>query len=458
MRKPVKIIILFVLVMLFSSCKNTDNKDKLANEEQEKINIVQENENEKPRLKNPNTKYVGDYENDGLFSKISEIENCVNPDKLSEILSDIYGSKFTYEELEYNNSKDGLYFKESETQVLIGINGFYKIREDIMAKPKVYLFFQEFDDGEGPIISETPIFIMDNYGSYLVEEGECKYSTSELDEEEKFYMTAWSTLDLYMCERGYIDDDVNRGTYSSLVKGMNFFTEFEYLTTNYLQEIGVDVIDKIIGESPSSDQRSIGDNLYDENTNGETENTFGVKADNNFEEPGINELEMIKKVDGCTDPDEFCNILFEIYNCEFIYDVLSWDYNYNHLKSDNSGSYYNVTLFYSQRPKFAHGDMISDKAYLFYRAFYVEGETEPRFSKYPLFIMDNKGTYIIFDDTNASVIGWSPLELYAGYNGLFRDMYPQEIQMYKDLIKGFKNTVEVTEFFDKVRKHTETYD
>ncbi len=258
-----------------------------------------------------------------------------------------------------------------------------------------------------------------------------------------------------MCERSYIEDDPNKDIYSSWTKAMSFFLEFEYLTTDYLQGIGVHVKDEITGETPSSEQNLTDDTQSDENSNGEMENTFGVKADGYFEEPDINELEIIKEVDSCTDPDEFCNILFKIYNCEFRYDVLSWDYNYKHLKSDNSGSYYNVKIFYTQRPKFAHRDMISDKAYLFYRAFYVEGEDEPRFSKHPLFIMDNKGTYIIFED---NVIGWSPLELYAGYNGLFRDMYPQEIQMYKDLIRGFKNTVEVTEFFDKVRKYTETYD
>lgn len=436
MKRFFKVGLIFILIFLLSGCGSLSSKS--------------------PKLANPDAKYVGDYENDGLYSKILEIESCTDPDKLTKMLKDIYGENFVYTELEYDSGKDIFYFKDSQTPVLAGINAYYKMRENIMAKPTVYLFFQEFDDGQGPITSDTPTFIMDKYGSYLVEEDEYEYSISELDGEEKLYITAWSTLDLYMCERSYIEDDTNKDIYSSWTNGMSFFQEFEYLTTDYLQKIGVDVKDEITGETPSNEQTLIDDTQFDENSNGEVGNTFGVKADSYFEEPDINELEIIKEVDSCTDPDEFCNILFKIYNCEFRYDVLSWDYNYKQLKSDNSGSYYNVRLFYTQRPKFAHRDMISDKAYLFYRAFYVEGENEPRFSKYPLFIMDNKGTYIIFKDTKDSIIGWSPLELYAGYNGLFRDMYPQEIQMYKDLIRGFKNTVEVTEFFDKVRKYAET--
>lgn len=434
MKRFFEVGLIFILIFLLSGCGSSSSKS--------------------PKLKNLEAKYVGDYENDGLYSKILEIESCTDPDKLTKILKDIYGENFVYKELEYDSKKDIFYFKNSQTPVLPVIRAYYKMREDIEAKPTVYLFFQEFDDGQGPVTSDIPTFIMDKYGSYLVEEYE--YSTVESTGEEVIYITVWSTLDLYMCERAYIADDANKDLYSSWTNGMSFFLEFEYLTTDYLQKIGVVVKDKIIGETPSSEQTLIDDTQFDENSNGEMENTFGVKADSYFEEPDINELEIIKEVDSCTDPDEFCNILFKIYNCEFRYDVLSWDYNYKHLKSDNSGSYYFVTLFYTQRPKFAHRDMISDKAYLFYRAFYLEGENEPRFSKYPLFIMDNNRTYIIFEDVDTYLIGWSPLELYAGYNGLFRDMYPQEIQMYKDLIEGFKNTVEVTEFFDKVRKYTET--
>lgn len=438
MKRFFEVGLIFILIFLLSGCESSSSKS--------------------PKLANPDAKYVGDYEKDGLYSKILEIESCTDPDKLSDILSNIYQSKFTYEKLEYDNKKNKLSFKGSDMELLIGIDGYYKIREDIMAKPNVYLFFQEFDDGQGSITADIPTFIMDKYGSYLVEEDEYKYDTSELDGEEKLYVTAWSILDLYMCERSYIEDDANKDVYSRWTNDMSFFLEFEYLTTDYLQKIGVAVKDEITGETPSSEQTLTDDTQSDENSKGEMENTFGVKPDGYFEEPDMNELEIIKEVASCTDPDEFCDILFKIYNCEFRYDVLSWDYNYKHLKSDNSGSYYFVKLFYTERPKFAHRDMISDKAYLFYRAFYQEGKNEPRFSKYPLFVMDNKGTYIIFEDKDSYVIGWSPLELYAGYNGLFRDMYPQEIQMYKDLISGFKNTVQVTEFFDKVGKYTETND
>lgn len=258
MRNFVKITIVFILVILLSSCGSVDKNESKTLYEGKKVDHG-------PELRNPDAKYVGDYENDGLYSKILEIENCVDPNELSATLSNIYGSKFTYEKLEYDNKKDKLSFKGSDTELLIGISGYYKMREYIMAKPNVYLFFEEFDDGEGLITSDTPTFIMDKYGSYLVEEDEYEYDISELDGEEKLYVTAWSILDLYMCERGYIDDDGNRDLFSRWVDGMSFFLEFEYLTTDYLQGIGVHVKDEIRGETPSSNE-----NLIEENSNNES--------------------------------------------------------------------------------------------------------------------------------------------------------------------------------------------
>lgn len=290
--------LIFILIFLLSGCGSSSTKS--------------------PKLEKPDAKYVGDYENDGLYSKIVEIESCTDPDKLTKMLKDIYGENFVYTELEYDSEKDRLYIKDSQTPVLLGISAYYKMREDIMAKPTVYLFFQEFDDGQGSITSDIPTFIMDKYGSYLVEEDEYKYSISELDGEEKLYITAWSTLDLYMCERGYIDDDENRDLFSEWVDGMNFFIEFEYLTTDYLQKNGVAVKDEITGETPSSEQTLIDDTQSDENSNGEMENTFGVKADSYFEESEYwtkeEILDMKKDAENIILSQEILNLKFINYN------------------------------------------------------------------------------------------------------------------------------------------------
>ena len=256
MRNFVKITIVFILVIFLSSCGSVDKNGSKPLYEGKKVEHG-------PELRNPDAKYGGDYENDGLYSKILEIESCTDPDKLTKILKDMYGENFVYTELEYDSKKDIFYPKDSQTPVLPVISAYYKMREDIKAKQTVYLFFQEFDDGQGPVTSDIPTFIMDKYGSYLVEEYE--YSTVESTGEEVIYITAWSTLDLYMCERGYIDDDGNRDLFSRWVDGMSFFLEFEYLTTDYLQGIGVHVKDEIRGETPSSNE-----NLIEENSNNES--------------------------------------------------------------------------------------------------------------------------------------------------------------------------------------------
>lgn len=293
MKRFFEVGLIFILIFLLSGCGSSSSKS--------------------PKLKNPEAKYVGDYENDGLYSKILEIESCTDPDKLTKILKDIYGENFVYTELEYDSKKDIFYSKDSQTPVLPVISAYYKMREDIKAKQTVYLFFQEFDDGQGPVTSDIPTFIMDKYGSYLVEEYE--YSTVESTGEEVIYITAWSTLDLYMCERAYIADDANKDLYSSWTNGMSFFLEFEYLTTDYLQKVGVDVKDKITGETSSIDQNLIEDNLSEEKSNEESlywteEEILDMKKD-------VGEIILSQEIISLNfinheQPEEMKNVVYEI--------------------------------------------------------------------------------------------------------------------------------------------------
>lgn len=443
-----KTSIFVLLTIMLCSCGTTENKvenNKLENKSSIKTSINElDNETTLPKveLANPDAKYVGDYENDEIYSKILEIESCTTPNKLVAILKDIYGFNFVYTKLKYD-SKDKIYNfpNNSELPVFCTVLGAYKIRKDVFAKPDVYFVYQEFGDGEGKIISEEPTFIIDKYGSYLVDKYE--YFTGESTGEEMLNVEARPILDLYMCERGFINNDEMKAPLSKYVNELDFFKEFESLIDDNLNNDGIN-----------------NENIEDESTEQSEGSEYGssdAENDSDYEETKIKEISIIQKIDSCTDPDELCDILSNLYNCEFRYDALIWDYTYKQFKSDNSESYYIARLFNYNRPRMMHRNIVSDNAYLFYRAFYLEGIDEPRFSSYPLFIMDNKGSYIIFEDKNTFVDAWSTLELYARSNGLYKGIYPQEIEMYKDLIKGFKNTTEVKEFFNKVKDYAKTY-
>ena len=250
-------------------------------------------------------------------------------------------------------------------------------------------------------------------------------------------------LDLYMCERGFINNDEMKAPLSKYVNELDFFKEFESLID--------DNLNKDVKNNENTEDGSTEEDQDSE------ENSSEVENDSTYGESEIDEISIIQKIDRCTDPDELCDILSKVYNCEFRYDRLIWDYAYKQFKSVNSGSYHKARLFSYKRPRMIHRNIMSDNAYLFYRAFYLEGIDEPRFSSYPLFVMDNKGSYIIFEDKDTFENAWSTLELYARSNGLYKGIYPQEIEMYKDLIKGFKNTTEVKEFFNKVKDYAKTY-
>lgn len=394
-------------------------------------------------LADPDAKYVGNYEKDEIYSKILKIENCTDPDKLVAMLKDVYGSDFVYTKLKYDDKNKIYNFPDKPNlPIFCTIQGAYKIRKDLFAKADVYFVYQEFDDGEGKIVSEEPTFIIDEYGSYLVDKYE--YFTGESTGKEMINVEAWSALDLYMCQKEFIDNDEMRDHLSQYVSEMDFFKEFENL------------IDGNPNKEYTNNDKADNDPI--ENTDGyEGDSINDEKNDAYYGELEIDDLSIIQVIDSCTDPDDLCDYLFNIYNCEFKYDELNWDYDYKQLKSDNFNSYYTARLYKYQRPKIMNRYIKSDKAYLFFRAYYLEGIDEPRFSKYPLFIMDNQGSYIIFEDKNAFVNAWSVLELFAGSNGLYNGISPNEVQMYKDLIKNFKNTVEVREFFDKVREYREAY-
>lgn len=432
MKNFFKIGIIILLSITLQACGTSETK-KGSNNLENKESI------KKAELAYNGGEYVGDYENDEFYSKIMEIESCTDPDKLTKMLKDIYGENFVYTKLE-NVAENRYRFPDNtDLPVFCSVHGVFKIRKDVFAKPDVYFVYKEFDDGEGKIVSEEPTFMIDKYGSYLVDKYE--YLTDESTGKEMLGVEAWSVLDLYMCQKGFIDNNEMRLYLSQYVDKMDFFKEFEYLLNEYFNK-------------DDTNNKNTEENLIENNKDSEQGYTYGEKDANYNKDSEIDELSIIRNIDGCSDPDELCDILFNIYNCEFRYDILHWDNAYKQFKSDNFGSYYTCRLHKYQRPRMITLKFNSDRAYLFYRAFYSKGEDEPRFSRYPLFIMDNHGSYIIFEDKNSFVEAFSILELYAGSNGLYNGIYPDEIQLYKDLIKGFKNTVTVTEFFDKVKEYT----
>ena len=80
--------------------------------------------------------------------------------------------------------------------------------------------------------NESPVFIMDNEGSYLVN----NYEVVTTAENEYLHrVDAWSISDLYLCLHEYADcggDETRRRAYSNAVKSMVYYINFETRINN----------------------------------------------------------------------------------------------------------------------------------------------------------------------------------------------------------------------------------
>ena len=188
MKKNIVINILLILIILMSGCG-----------------------------KRKEYEYFGNYENDLVYQKIMEFENCTEPEQLAKMLENMYNESITYISMEYDEEKGKFCapYDDFEFEVL-SIYSPDKCKGNISSNS--YAFFI----GE----TEVPLFIMDDDGSYLVSNYEIAPSSNDYIHK----VTAWVMSELYLCLHNYVDcdnDENLRMIYKNIVKSMNFYTDFE---------------------------------------------------------------------------------------------------------------------------------------------------------------------------------------------------------------------------------------
>jgi len=167
--------------------------------------------------------YFGDFKEEAVYEEIIEIENCTNPEQLVSILEDIYGETITYIFLEYDEEKET--FKEPYDDFKFNVYSIYsKEKNKGNISTDAYAFFLEY--------TESPVFIMDEAGSYLVG----NYEIKTIEENSYIhFVDAWVLSDLYLCSHGYANCDgdiLRRQSYANIVKDMEYYTNLETRISN----------------------------------------------------------------------------------------------------------------------------------------------------------------------------------------------------------------------------------
>lgn len=162
-------------------------------------------------------KYLHGYDSSLVYKQLAEIEQCTDPEGLQTTLEAIYGEEIDYVKI------DGAENYVFTVRALYDIS---KIKESI--EGDVYVFLKPYQ--------ETPAFIMNDTGSYIVSEYEINNSDGYSHEH---LITAWSVTDLYLCNHMYIEcggDIEERETYSKAAKELGCYIEFESLTETFVNE------------------------------------------------------------------------------------------------------------------------------------------------------------------------------------------------------------------------------
>ena len=167
--------------------------------------------------------YFGEYESETVYQKVLNIENCVNPEELVTMLEDIYGEKIISLSLEYD--AESKKFKSPYEEFEFNVFSLYSQKKNKgTVTSDAFAFFMEYH--------ESPVFIMDSEGSYLVN----NYEVITTGENEYLHrVDAWSISDLYLCLHEYADcdgDKIRRRAYSNAVKSMAYYINFETRITN----------------------------------------------------------------------------------------------------------------------------------------------------------------------------------------------------------------------------------
>ena len=164
--------------------------------------------------KSEDAEYSGNFINDPIYQRIMTIEKCTDPEQLVLMLEDIYGEEITYIHLEFDNKTNE--FKEPYKEFEFNVFSVYSPQKN---KGRVlsdaYAFFKEYH--------ESPLFIMDQEGAYLV--GNYEVETTE----ENTYLhkvNAWATSDLFLCLNKYTNKSCQE-EYAAMVKTMDYYVDYE---------------------------------------------------------------------------------------------------------------------------------------------------------------------------------------------------------------------------------------
>lgn len=162
--------------------------------------------------------YFGNFKDEPLYKEIINIENCTVPEQLVSILEGLYGETISYIFLEYDEEKET--FKEPYEDFRFNVYSVYsKMKNKGNILTDSYAFFLEYN--------ESPVFIMDEAGSYLV--GNYEIETVE-ENSYIHYVDAWAVSDLYLCLHGYANcegDMLRREAYTNIVKSLDCYINLE---------------------------------------------------------------------------------------------------------------------------------------------------------------------------------------------------------------------------------------
>lgn len=161
----------------------------------------------------PAHNYIEGYTDLPLYQEIEKIEQCTSADELCSILSDIYDDEVSCQKIEYNETNSDYLFTVGALYDVSNVK--YPVESD------VYVFLRPYH--------ETPIFIMDDEGSYPVE----KYEIKNLDSgSHVHYVSAWKATDLFLCLHEFADCDGDveqREELVQAVSSMDWYLEYEEL-------------------------------------------------------------------------------------------------------------------------------------------------------------------------------------------------------------------------------------
>ncbi|MBD5168547.1 MAG: hypothetical protein HDT20_00205 [Oscillibacter sp.] len=248
MKKALSFVVALSICVCLCSCGQVPDEDSIDSPAPTPEQAVSNTPSFQESKIEPSKQYVGNYEVEPVYQKLYEIETCTNPEQLLSILSNLYGEEFSYIKMEWTDTGEGhLGYKEPYEDFLCQVTCFYDTdRIKAPVSSETFVFFREYN--------ETPSFIMDEDGTYLVRD----YEIKNFDDGTNCHnITAWICSDLYMCLHGHIEDDAEgKKLLSDAVRYMDFYLDFENLIIDYLGDLAENV-SKIESLNPSIEILSV---------------------------------------------------------------------------------------------------------------------------------------------------------------------------------------------------------